>query len=112
MTAMFETSQSKGSDLFYDVSCSVCEDEGITKEGSFHCHTCSKSYCDKCVVMHNKIHKDHSVSEKGKCDNWPVTKTVDTTLELCEEHSTEKLTMFCEDHEKLLCQVCHLRNHK
>ncbi|KAH3792187.1 hypothetical protein DPMN_145678, partial [Dreissena polymorpha] len=45
-------------------------------------------------------------------DNWPVSTMLDDTLELCEEHRTEKLTMFCEDHEKLLCHVCHLRNHK
>ncbi|XP_052219663.1 E3 ubiquitin-protein ligase TRIM22-like [Dreissena polymorpha] len=37
---------------------------------------------------------------------------LDDILELCEEHRTEKLTMFCEDHEKLLCHVCHLRNHR
>ncbi|KAH3792757.1 hypothetical protein DPMN_146256 [Dreissena polymorpha] len=112
MAAKLTTSQNKGCDQFYDVCCSVCEDDGINKEGLFHCQKCLKTYCNECVLMHNKVLKNHSVTTTGDDDNWPVTKTVDTTLGLCEEHASEKLTMFCEDHEKLLWQVCHLRNHK
>ncbi|KAH3792184.1 hypothetical protein DPMN_145675 [Dreissena polymorpha] len=112
MAALLESSQNTGSDLFFDVCCSVCEEDGINKEGLFHCQKCSKTYCDECVLMHNKVLKNHPVTSKCAGDNWPVSTMLDDTLELCEEHRTEKLTMFCEDHEKLLCHVCHLRNHK
>ncbi|KAH3792737.1 tripartite motif-containing protein 45-like [Dreissena polymorpha] len=108
MAASFETSHNKESDKIYNLCCSVCEEDSTHKEGLFYCKKCSKIVCNECVLMHNKIHEDHSVSAKGKCDNFPVT--VDDTLELCEEHSTEKLTMFCEDHEKLLCQLCLFHN--
>ncbi|KAH3789369.1 hypothetical protein DPMN_167547 [Dreissena polymorpha] len=74
-------------------------------EGRFHCQKCSKYVCDSCVLTHNKFLKDRAVTAKGGDDNWPVTKTVDDTLEFCEEHSTEQLTMFCEDHDKLLCHL-------
>ncbi|KAH3792805.1 hypothetical protein DPMN_146304 [Dreissena polymorpha] len=77
MAATLKISQHKGSDVVFDVCFSICEDDGIQKEG-----------------------------------RWPLIKTVDDALELCEEHTTEKLTMFCEDDEKLLCHVCHLGNHK
>ncbi|KAH3792534.1 hypothetical protein DPMN_146031 [Dreissena polymorpha] len=110
MAASFETSQNKGSDVIYDVCCSVCAEDSVYKEGLFYCQKCSKSFCNECVLMHNRILKDHSVSANGKCDNWSVNKKVDDTLELCEEHATEKLTMFCEDHEKLLCQLCLFHN--
>ncbi|XP_052219661.1 uncharacterized protein LOC127837007 isoform X2 [Dreissena polymorpha] len=112
MAASLESSQNTGSDLFFDVCCSVCEEDGINKEGLFHCQKCSKTYCDECVIMHNKVLKSHPVTSKCEGDNLPVSTMLDDTLELCEEHRTEKLTMFCEDHEKLLCHVCHLRNHK
>ncbi|XP_052224438.1 probable E3 ubiquitin-protein ligase MID2 isoform X2 [Dreissena polymorpha] len=112
MAATLEEEEPKGSDVVYDVCCSICEDDGIHKEGLFNCQKCSKYFCDGCLLTHNKFLKDHSVTAKGGGDNWAVTKTDDDTLELCDEHTTEKLTMFCEDDEKLLCHVCLLRNHK
>ncbi|XP_052219609.1 transcription intermediary factor 1-beta-like isoform X2 [Dreissena polymorpha] len=112
MAANFETSQIKGSDEVYDLCCSICEDDDIYKEGRFHCKKCSKYFCDSCVLTHNKFHKDHSVTEKDEGDNLPVNKIFDDTLELCVEHFSEKLTMFCDDHEKLLCQLCLLHYHR
>ncbi|KAH3791261.1 hypothetical protein DPMN_144744 [Dreissena polymorpha] len=88
MAAKLETSQHKGSDVVYDVCCSICEDDGIHKEELFYCQKCSNYFCDSCVLTHNKFHKNHSVSEKGGVNIWPVSKTVDDTLELCEEHTT------------------------
>ncbi|KAH3792807.1 hypothetical protein DPMN_146306 [Dreissena polymorpha] len=112
MAAALEISQHKGSDVVFDVCCSICDDDGIQKEGRFNCQNCSKYFCNSCVLTHNKFLKDHLVTAQGGGDEWPVVKPVDGSLELCEEHTTEKLTMFCEDDEKLLCHVCHLRNHK
>ena len=108
MAANFKTSQNKGP----DVCCSVTEGDGVYKEGLFYCKKCSTTFCNECVIMHKKLQKDHSVSAKGQCDNWPVSKKVDGTLELCAKHATEKLTMFCEDLEKLLCQLCMFHNHR
>ena len=110
MAANFETSPNKGSAVIYDACCSVCEEDSIHREGLFYCQKCSKTYCDECVFMHNKVLKNHPITAKGDGDNLPVTKPADDTLELCDEHSTEKLTMFCEDHEQLLCQLCLFHN--
>ncbi|KAH3793231.1 hypothetical protein DPMN_146737 [Dreissena polymorpha] len=62
--------------------------------------------------MHKKLHKDHAVSAKSDGHSWYVAKTVDDTMDLCEKHTTEKLTMFCEDHEQLLCNLCLLLSHR
>ncbi|XP_052222780.1 transcription intermediary factor 1-beta-like [Dreissena polymorpha] len=112
MAATLRASQDTFSDVAYDVCCSICKDDGIYTEGLFYCLKCSKYLCDSCVKTHNKFLKDHSVTTKSKCDNWPHTKTADDTLDLCEIHTSEKLTMFCDDHEKLLCQFCLLHNHR
>ncbi|KAH3792785.1 uncharacterized protein LOC127840082 [Dreissena polymorpha] len=110
MTATLEKSHVTGSDIVYD--CSICEDDGIHKEGMFFCQKCSKYFCAGCELTHRKFFKDHSVTANGESGKRPVLKTVDGALMFCEEHTTEKLTMVREDDEKLLCQVCHLRNHK
>ncbi|XP_052223854.1 tripartite motif-containing protein 75-like [Dreissena polymorpha] len=112
MASNLKTSQQKGSDVFYEVCCSVCDEDGINNEGLFHCKICLKTYCDDCVKMHKKLLKDHAVSAKSDGDSWYVANKVDDTIELCEEHTTEKLTMFCEDHEQLLCNLCLLLNHR
>ncbi|XP_052219747.1 uncharacterized protein LOC127837033 isoform X3 [Dreissena polymorpha] len=112
MASNLNNSQQKGSDVFYDVCCSVCEEDGIHNEGLFHCKICFKTYCDECVKMHKKLHKDHAVSAKCDGESWYVANKVGDTIELCEQHTTEKLTMFCEDHEQLLCQLCLLLKHR
>ncbi|XP_052221134.1 uncharacterized protein LOC127837789 isoform X1 [Dreissena polymorpha] len=112
MASNLNNSQQKASDVFYDVCCSVCEEDGIHNEGLFHCKICFKTYCDECVKMHKKLLKDHAVSAKSDGESWYVANKVDDTIELCEEHTTEKLTMFCEDHEQLLCHLCLLLKHR
>ncbi|KAH3791923.1 hypothetical protein DPMN_145413 [Dreissena polymorpha] len=99
MASNLETSQHKGSDVFDEDCCSVCEEDGINKKGLFQCKICVKIYCDDCVKMHKKIHKDHALSAKYDGDSWSFANKVDDTVEMCEEHTTKKLTMFCEDHE-------------
>lgn len=76
MATALETSQYKGSDILYDVCCSVCEEDGGNTEGLFNCQKCSKYFCDECMLMHNKLHKDHVLTAKGEDENWPVTTTM------------------------------------
>ncbi|KAH3793064.1 hypothetical protein DPMN_146567 [Dreissena polymorpha] len=62
--------------------------------------------------MHKKLLKDHAVSAKSDGDSWYVANKVDDNIEFCEDHTIQKLTMFCEDHEQLLCNLCLLLNHR
>ncbi|KAH3720666.1 hypothetical protein DPMN_063569 [Dreissena polymorpha] len=111
MASNFESSIDKGSDLFFDFSCVTCQDnERIYTEADYYCEECSRFYCSKCVEHHNYIYKKHAILGKKSISQWPETNV--RALEKCQKHKTEKLTVFCEDHSQMICQVCHVHNHQ
>ncbi|KAH3794137.1 RING finger domain and kelch repeat-containing protein DDB_G0271372-like [Dreissena polymorpha] len=112
MASNFEASISKGSDLIYDYSCEICEENEINKQADMYCEKCSKCYCSSCVQHHNQLFKKHTVFGREDLTKWPVTKATYDPIELCREHKGRKMEVFCEDHNELLCTVCHLQNHK
>ncbi|XP_052267415.1 uncharacterized protein LOC127869125 [Dreissena polymorpha] len=95
------------SDLMFDYSCIICEENDLSTEAEFHCEQCSKRYCGNCLALHNQLYKKHSVTGREKMDKWNWVR-----LEQCEEHPTETFTVYCEDHSKMLCQKCHVYNHQ
>ncbi|KAH3816329.1 uncharacterized protein LOC127832272 [Dreissena polymorpha] len=110
MASNFESSIQRGSDLFFDFPCFTCQENDRNTEAAFYCPQCSKFYCCNCVEHHNNLYKKHSTLGKDKINIWPEA-TVDLQ-EQCREHKGEKLTALCEDHNQLLCHVCHIHTHK
>ncbi|XP_052274046.1 E3 ubiquitin-protein ligase TRIM33-like [Dreissena polymorpha] len=110
MASNLESSINRGSDLFFDFACFPCQENDRNTEADVYCEECSKLYCNKCVEHHNLLYKKHAILGKKQISKWPRI-TVDEQ-EQCQEHKKEKLTIFCEDHRQLICQVCHVRNHK
>ncbi|XP_052272267.1 uncharacterized protein LOC127872861 isoform X2 [Dreissena polymorpha] len=102
----------KGSDLTYDFCCNICEDDSVSKEAMFFCQQCSKGLCDDCFGLHRQFYKKHVAYGREAMDKWPVfTKSLDD-LKFCEQHSDHLIEMFCEDHRKLCCSMCHFHNHR
>lgn len=112
MDELTELKQLSDSGVVFTVCCSVCEDDTVNPEAQYQCVKCDTFFCESCVALHNKLHKNHAVLAKDESHDWPGGKFTEHSLELCEQHSAEKLTMFCEDHSKLLCHVCHLASHR
>ncbi|KAH3820542.1 RING finger domain and kelch repeat-containing protein DDB_G0271372-like [Dreissena polymorpha] len=110
MASNLECSIHSGSDLSFDFSCFICQENDGNTEAEFYCDECSKFYCSKCVEHHNYLYKKHAILNKENISQWPETNVDE--LEQCQEHKKEKLTGFCEDHSQLICQVCHEHNHK
>ncbi|KAH3835483.1 uncharacterized protein LOC127879113 [Dreissena polymorpha] len=50
-----------GSTSEYDICCLACEEEGLNQAALFYCKECQKSYCHKCVELHNKLYRKHTV---------------------------------------------------
>ncbi|KAH3871588.1 uncharacterized protein LOC127868527 [Dreissena polymorpha] len=110
--ADFDSSVHKGSDLIHDYCCSTCEEDDVSKEAEFHCEKCAKFFCNVCVKLHNLLHRKHTVAGKQDISKWPVAKAIEDTLEQCQKHKDEKLKLFCEVHQQILCTVCHVYNHQ
>ncbi|KAH3848920.1 hypothetical protein DPMN_091305 [Dreissena polymorpha] len=110
MASKMENSINRGSDLFFDFACFPCQENDRNIEADVYCEECSKLYCNKCVEYHNLLYKKHAIVSKKQISKWPETNVGEQ--EQCQEHKKEKLTIYCEDHSQLICQVCHLHNHK
>ncbi|XP_052251536.1 uncharacterized protein LOC127858423 [Dreissena polymorpha] len=110
MASNYESSIHGGSDVFFDFSCFYCQENDKNTEAEFYCEKCSKSFCGKCVELHNTLFKKHAALGKKNISQWPETNV--DALEQCQEHKTEKLTGFCEDHNQLTCHICHIYNHQ
>ncbi|KAH3791603.1 hypothetical protein DPMN_145091 [Dreissena polymorpha] len=123
MASKLGISDQKGSDAVFDVRCTICADDAINRKGIFNCQKCSKHFCNDCVIMHNKILKDHYVTDivegpsiEGQNvedqNNSKAAKGIHS-FEMCVEHGNDcKLEMFCEDDQKMLCNVCLRNEHR
>ncbi|KAH3880214.1 hypothetical protein DPMN_004124 [Dreissena polymorpha] len=110
MASNVESSIEKGCDVIYDFSCLTCQENDRNSEAAFYCEECSKFFCCNCVELHNTLFKRHELLGRNHISQWPKTNVDE--LEICQEHTKERLTGFCEDHLELICHVCHLHNHK
>ncbi|XP_052251792.1 uncharacterized protein LOC127858625 isoform X2 [Dreissena polymorpha] len=110
MASNFDSSIHGGSDLFFDFSCLACQENDRNTEAEFYCEECSKLFCGTCVKLHDTLFKKHATLGKGNINQWPDTNV--DALEQCQEHKKQQLTGFCEDHNQLICHVCHIYNHQ
>ncbi|KAH3735741.1 hypothetical protein DPMN_042276 [Dreissena polymorpha] len=109
MALHFESSIHKGSDLLFDCSCFTCHENDRNTEAEFYCEECSILFCDKGMENHNYLYKKHATSGKANSSLWPVSNG---KLEQCKVHYGRKFEIFCGDHNELLCNMCHVSNHK
>ncbi|KAH3849856.1 hypothetical protein DPMN_092260 [Dreissena polymorpha] len=105
-----ESSINRLSDYFFDFSCFTCQGNGRNTEAEVYCEVCSTCFCGKCVKRHNYLYNKHTPLDKKNVSKWPEANVGE--LEQCKEHKKEKLSNFCEDHNQLICKVCHGKNHE
>ncbi|XP_030369843.1 transcription intermediary factor 1-alpha isoform X2 [Scaptodrosophila lebanonensis] len=95
-----------------NIQCSSCSDGAVATSW---CVDCSEYICDSCVQAHQrlKITKDHTIKPKDEANNeqLPGTAGVDK-LHMCQMHTQEKLSLFCETCDKLTCRDCQLSDHR
>lgn len=99
------------SDFIFDYCCTVCEEDKLNSEASFYCYKCRKQFCDSCVRLHDKVHRDHAVLDRKCVQNWGQVKCVGYT-ELCSQHEGKEIEVFCEDHQTVCCSICVSVDHR
>lgn len=106
------TSDSAKQTAANNVQCSSCSDGAIATSW---CVDCSEYICDSCVQAHQrlKITKDHTIKPKEEANNeqLPGAAGIDK-LHMCNLHTQEKLSLFCETCDKLTCRDCQLSDHR
>lgn len=106
-----ETSNSSASKTA-DLKCSSCSEDIIA---TCWCVDCAEFICDSCVQAHQrlKITKDHTIKPKdeGIMEINNASNGIGVNL-FCEIHPHEKLSLFCENCDKLTCRDCQLIEHR
>lgn len=61
-----------------------------------------------------KITKDHTIKpkEEGLLDSQSSSNSLNPANLYCSAHPQEKLSLFCEDCDKLTCRDCQLTEHR
>lgn len=107
------TNDDNGASKFADKKCSSCSDDAIATSW---CVDCSEFICDNCVNAHQrlKITKDHTIKgkEEGIHESQSNSSTLLGTHIFCAIHPNEKLSLFCENCDKLTCRDCQLTEHR
>lgn len=104
---------SEDTNKFSDLKCSSCSDDMVATSW---CVDCAEFICDICVQAHQrlKITKDHTIKpkEEGSMDNGTVASSFSPANLYCLVHPHEKLSLFCENCDKLTCRDCQLTEHR
>ena len=91
--------------------CGMCDNRHISKPSEHWCRECEESLCTECVEYHSSVkllrgHTTISISEYRQLPSHVLD-----IKEHCNEHQ-EKFNLFCKEHERACCGICHLENHK
>ena len=81
------------------IQCTMCSNGMLAVA---YCHDCSKSICEFCRDIHKKVAK-YSNHQVLALDSEALAQHSE---ELCAEHSTHKLSLFCETCNLALCSEC------
>ena len=94
--------------------CTICKEEGWEAEGQCYCEQCKNILCSICQTHHRRLLKHHSVLEIQKLDvtKWITGDNLDDWCYKCDEHVTERLTLFCKRHGSLCCKGCYSSKHR
>ncbi|CAI5676563.1 nuclear factor 7, brain-like [Oreochromis aureus] len=113
--ASFTNSMASRSDE--DLNCSVCEnifsDPVVLSCGHSFCTDCLKSWwradpTHKCPVCRRRSSRDdppRNLALKNLCESFLQQRDQRASEDLCSLHS-EKLRLFCLDHQQPVCVVC------
>ncbi|WAR19754.1 hypothetical protein MAR_001592, partial [Mya arenaria] len=84
-------------------------DDNLNTEAKYFCGNCSKYYCNKCLIFHAKVLKEHIVLGRTDVDKWVGQGDA---LLTCDLHPRKVLELLCEDHAELCCNLCVSLNHR
>ena len=100
----------------FSYECSPCNNDGLVKEAKFYCSECTEYMCDSCESSHRRFRgtRQHQIVSG---DAIPLTSSVyvgksvtqSSTLCTC---NVKEVTIFCKDHNDVICTDCKTLHHR
>lgn len=84
--------------------CDYCNRQGNVKMATSWCPECDDRLCKNCVKFHqvNRLTMEHSVYNTAE-ENQISSVKIDL---FCKQHSSNRLEVYCFDHEEPCCLMC------
>ncbi|XP_061191810.1 RING finger protein 207-like [Saccostrea echinata] len=91
--------------------CMICKRQEKTVPAKHWCKACMEAICEDCKLLHRAVKslQNHEIL------NFSNIKEVSSGVEVeevCLLHQGKILDVFCHDHQKLCCSICHVKQHK
>lgn len=90
--------------------CAGCKRVEEEKQANSWCIDCSEPVCITCVKFHKKLSPPHKVVEINEVHG--VTNDLLKISTYCDKHPEEKVSLFCCQHDAIICAVCVSQSHK
>ena len=97
--------------------CDICEMKDSDTDAScelFYCIECKQRICGNCCKSsHNKyaLFKNHQLVDMSNEGNYSkLVRKLDQNM--CEDHESEIIKMFCSECKMAICAKCYIEGHK
>ena len=113
MTSVDGTDSNQGSsNEVFRGFCEPCKTPGSEKEASNYCQDCDQLLCCSCTESHKgrKCFKKHTL-QPAKGLSTSFSTTFGLCCVFCGCSQDNKVTLYCEDHDDIVCEVCQNANH-
>ena len=98
------------------ITCDICcklekKVEEVSPSASKFCVDCEDNLCEQCASMHSvtKILRGHRLVKLGELST--LDTSVNYALKHCNQHTDEKMKIYCLDCETAVCQTCFIIKH-
>ncbi|XP_062618194.1 uncharacterized protein LOC134279792 [Saccostrea cucullata] len=91
--------------------CLFCKRSEKVVPAKHWCKACMEAICEDCKSLHRNV----PILQNHQIVNLSNIMEVNSEIEIeesCLLHKGKVLDLFCHDHQKLCCSVCHLKQHK
>jgi hypothetical protein len=104
------------SDEIFDVSCSMCKNQGKNADGEKYCVDCKDYFCVTCIKVHSKVPlcAGHKVLDRSqvKSKSGNSKGLLNAPTERCDRHSHKHIDMYCQNHDNVGCSTCMADDHR
>ncbi|XP_071121357.1 uncharacterized protein [Mytilus edulis] len=90
--------------------CSGCLRDDEENEAEAWCNDCLEEVCKTCAKVHRKFNPPHKVIPLHQVSN--LSSSILKISKDCDVHTDQRTTLFCTQHDKVICDLCLSDNHK
>ncbi|XP_021377874.1 uncharacterized protein LOC110465978 [Mizuhopecten yessoensis] len=91
--------------------CKPCQTrDNLTNLAKFWCKSMNANFCESCKVQfHDIIHNDCDILDITRYDSRGTKQS--RSVPKCDQHH-KKLIWYCENHKRLGCNICMIKDHR